>query len=1005
MAGNQRTVELVVKARDESQRVLNNAKTALDRFTAAQAKTAARRGFLAGQQAEAKRAYDAYGDAAAAVETLGRKLSAAKRPSAALREEFDRARTSARLAKQEFLAAGSAYAQSMGKAGGGRGSFAAMDDFALGRTESVVHSLAGAENRLAAATDRATGAAMRNAAATRTQGAAADLASRQAASWASRQGRGPLGLRPFELQNLSYQLNDVFTQIASGTPVMQVAAQQGGQFVQLFPKLGAAVLRLSPWIALATAAFAPFITAMNKANAEAKSLSEFDRLLTRSGEGASYTAQELANLAAHLDDYGASLKDARAALTEFVGDSVDPAYLERFGETAVDVSKVLGIDVTEAAKKVSDAFTGNADAVLALDDELNFLTDSERKHIEKLRESKKDAEARTTAFAIFERRYGETADKMRGPWSRILRDFGSAWGAFADTVNMIDFSEVGAKIDWLMDKIADLTASLPGARSANVENAEAWVDRAMAARNRAANDLADRRRRFGANDGRTRAAQREYDFQVAETNRAQTALTMAQFRDGTNPLQQRTASAPTDTTRDPPPAANSGRRSGASEAERRAKAQAEFLRDLEAENAARRFQLTLIDQEERERQVLEEIHEKERAARELGLELSADQRAEIRKTVQDLYDAAKANEAVRLIEDARRQIAEARGEVEDRDAFIQRKVEEAGLTRRELDDAGQLVVVLTQQGVEYQNVLRTLWEINEATRQRQVAEKQVNDLTSMRSDLLDRARFLQDTGRGVEADAVLAQIEALNAQIVVAADKAIAMWRVVGGPEAEAAIAVLQTARDEASGLGKDMVTSGRQINEMLVDGGMSGWDRFFQELEQGIGLFESLRNAFLAFASDFLRQIARMIAQQAILNLMRDAGMRADGSGGPAAAVAGWINGLVRHNGGMIGAGGGRAVPLAAVAGATRYHTGGVIGLKPNERAVVAEMGEEMLTADDPRHRNNLGKGAGGRNVKIVNVFDPVDLLDKALSSDGGERLFMNFVQRNAGAFKAAIG
>ena len=47
-----------------------------------------------------------------------------------------------------------------------------------------------------------------------------------------------LGLKPYELQNLSFQINDIFTQLASGTSLTQTLAQQGGQIFQLFPKFG-----------------------------------------------------------------------------------------------------------------------------------------------------------------------------------------------------------------------------------------------------------------------------------------------------------------------------------------------------------------------------------------------------------------------------------------------------------------------------------------------------------------------------------------------------------------------------------------------------------------------------------------------------------------------------------------------------------------------------------------------------------------------------------------------
>src|SRR5690606_9191377 len=98
-------------------------------------------------------------------------------------------------------------------------------------------------------------------------------------------------------------------------------------------------------------------------------------------------------------------------------------------------------------------------------------------HIVQLRQSKKDAEARTYAFDIFARRYGETAEKMRGPWSRTLKNFGAAWDSFVNAVNGIDFGAANAKIRSLMGLIERLSAMLPDASARTVAHAEQAISR------------------------------------------------------------------------------------------------------------------------------------------------------------------------------------------------------------------------------------------------------------------------------------------------------------------------------------------------------------------------------------------------------------------------------------------------------------------------------------------------------------------------------------------------
>lgn len=67
----------------------------------------------------------------------------------------------------------------------------------------------------------------------------------------------------------------------------------------------------------------------------------------------------------------------------------------------------------------------------------------------------------------------------------------------------------------------------------------------------------------------------------------------------------------------------------------------------------------------------------------------------------------------------------------------------------------------------------------------------------------------------------------------------------------------------------------------------------------------------------------------------------------------------------------------LSAAAQAITYHTGGIAGLpsddfgqrlRSGEISAVLERGEEVLTASDPRHRNNLvvGGGSGGRVIEF---------------------------------------
>ena len=138
----------------------------------------------------------------------------------------------------------------------------------------------------------------------------------------------------------------------------------------------------------------------------------------------------------------------------------------------------------------------------------------------------------------------------------------------------------------------------------------------------------------------------------------------------------------------------------------------------------------------------------------------------------------------------------------------------------------------------------------------------------------------------------------------------------------------------------------------------------------------DALRDAVVGFGKAILNLLNQRLAEK-LVNLIagsggsgtKTAGTSGGGGGGDngLGAFVSWIVSLF-HTGGVVGrgmSGMARSVAPLAFAGAQVLHSGGIagmssgLGLKSNERAAVLEVGEEVLTADDPRHINNF-KGAG---------------------------------------------
>lgn len=304
-----------------------------------------------------------------------------------------------------------------------------------------------------------------------------------------------------------------------------------------------------------------------------------------------------------------------------------------------------------------------------------------------------------------------------------------------------------------------------------------------------------------------------------------------------------------------------------------------------------------------------------------------------------------------------------------------------------------------QQGIEERNQ-----QIRERATQ---AEQTVNDLLSRRSSLMEQLSMAQERGEVARAAELRTEIDGINDALLSVIDSAIRMWEAVGGTAAAAAIERLRTARLEAedfAGTARQNLIDWKRVGDLIAGGLASAFDKFAQAVAEGTSVGEAARNAFLQFAADFLRQIAQMIIQQTILNMLRS-----------------WMPGLfgTGHTGGLVGSsriGSGnstRRVDPGLFAGAMRYHSGGVVGLRPGEVPAILQKNEEVLTQDDPRHILNGGLGSaaaesGARNggdTKIVNMFDAASFLSEALNTRVGERVLLNWVRANPAAFKSALG
>ncbi|WP_380786810.1 peptidoglycan DD-metalloendopeptidase family protein [Sphingomonas sp. R86521] len=281
--------------------------------------------------------------------------------------------------------------------------------------------------------------------------------------------QGLFGLKPYELQNLGYQVNDVATQLASGTSLAQTLGQQGGQIIQIFPRVGSAIVGAftNPVILAFVATVGAVVIALDHAGDEAERTRKFVGLLAASADGSTYGAAALNDAAKALDHYGLSAADAVTIVRQFVKDGVDPTRIVEFGKASEDLADVLGIKVTDAAQQVGEAFTGGYDSVKKLDDATNFLTSTQRDNIKSLFDQGKAAEARNEALRIFSEQQEDAAQKSRGPWADATRTLGNAWNDFLDVLSdTAPIKEIAKELEGLGRIASQVIRAIAGAKNA-----------------------------------------------------------------------------------------------------------------------------------------------------------------------------------------------------------------------------------------------------------------------------------------------------------------------------------------------------------------------------------------------------------------------------------------------------------------------------------------------------------------------------------------------------------
>lgn len=240
------------------------------------------------------------------------------------------------------------------------------------------------------------------------------------------------GLRPYELQNLSYQVNDIISGIAMGQRATQILAQQGGQVLQLFNRNLFDLVKFLPQIAVGATVAAVAFGALVRAFENVNAIRQFSAAITLNADGARYNAIQLAELQKRIQDLGVSWTDSGKAIREALTAGIAPGNLELFIKTARNLSIVTGETFPEAMKKLVTAFGLGWEAIVRFDRAENFLTETQYRELKALADAGGSREAALRALKIYEAAVQEAADKAQTPFNKAVIEAGVAWRKMLD---------------------------------------------------------------------------------------------------------------------------------------------------------------------------------------------------------------------------------------------------------------------------------------------------------------------------------------------------------------------------------------------------------------------------------------------------------------------------------------------------------------------------------------------------------------------------------------------
>lgn len=791
-----------------------------------------------------------------------------------------------------------------------------------------------------------------------------------------------------QARQLAPQLTDITVGLATGQSPFLILLQQGGQLKDVFGGVGNAAKALASVFTPLRVIVGGVAAAIGSIGLAAfqgrRDTDALTRSLVLTGNTAATSLGQLDKTARSIaTSQGAAIGDVRATLAALVAQGgFTQGSLTATARAVTAFAAVSGQSAEDAIK----AFDGQADGVAAwaakTNKAYNFLTAEQFKYIRSLEAQGRSQDALRVANELFASEMGSRVAPALGTLDKLWKGIGVAVSGVWDTLKAIG-RDTGPeeKVAALTEKLAALDklrnrGLSPALRIEGTESpGEAALRGELAAANRT---LLNNQRVASERVAAAAAANKEITESSKEFQGALLALDQAG-------AQKRLAVelARLDAQRSAAEQANAAGLLGATEFA--LKINTIDQQRLQAQAATLQKQIEF----ERARSVAtSQAETNAKNARVIGLEA---QLVEVQSRIGAASAKARGIVAGAALEDARKSATEwaqvweraasqVRAFAEQNDAATAARGTDPA--QRAQAEADAKTANVRRQLAELQRDLNLRISLTLDPQQKALLDQQLQALgaegsraiaeatrtgtfgalQTQVSELMEALRLQE---QAIEQEGLT--VEQAEARKFAARDAALPQLQAL--LQAQQALASTTGERNAVQAITNDLkVLQDRstEVQRSLANNVQGGFAQMFEDIATGS---KSALGAFGSFIGGVARFALNLITQQ--LGKQLAASLLPGDGGGLLGGLIGSVGKFfgVLHTGGIVGAGGGavRAASPLAWLGAPRYHSSGIVGLRPRERAIIAEDGEEVLDATNPRHiRNFKGGLGGGVNISV---------------------------------------